>query len=239
MSYYKYLPPQRVDILENLKIRFTQVSALNDPFEGLPAVLADGQTSGREQALDIEWVQSRIRLITENTTGILSLSKCSDNILMWSHYASSHRGFVIEFDSTHEFFIYGTQAVRYSRKRPVITTRPGWHNADILTTKSPDWAYEQEVRKTKPLRDDIIPMENGNTFIRADPNAREDPHKLHLFDLPQETIKGVILGWKSDDALLMRIRSAIQKHKMNSIRIAKAIPSADEFSMSIVSLVKT
>ncbi|AUF95794.1 hypothetical protein CXQ80_08050 [Pseudomonas sp. 02C 26] len=30
---YKYIPPARIDILQNLKIRFTQPSALNDPFE--------------------------------------------------------------------------------------------------------------------------------------------------------------------------------------------------------------
>lgn len=35
-TLYKYLSPQRVDVLQNLKIRFTQVSALNDPFESLP-----------------------------------------------------------------------------------------------------------------------------------------------------------------------------------------------------------
>lgn len=30
---YKYLPPERLDVIKNLKIRFTQPSALNDPFE--------------------------------------------------------------------------------------------------------------------------------------------------------------------------------------------------------------
>ena len=32
-TLYKYLCPERVDVLQNLRIRFTQVSALNDPFE--------------------------------------------------------------------------------------------------------------------------------------------------------------------------------------------------------------
>ncbi len=32
-TLYKYLPPSRVEVLDNLKIRFTQPSALNDPFE--------------------------------------------------------------------------------------------------------------------------------------------------------------------------------------------------------------
>jgi hypothetical protein len=37
--FYKYLTPARVDVLRDLKIRFTQVSALNDPFESLPGVV--------------------------------------------------------------------------------------------------------------------------------------------------------------------------------------------------------
>ena len=36
MNLYKYLPPERVDIIENLKIRFTQTAVLNDPFESFP-----------------------------------------------------------------------------------------------------------------------------------------------------------------------------------------------------------
>jgi hypothetical protein len=38
-TLYKYLSPERTDVLQNLRIRFTQVSALNDPFESYPGVL--------------------------------------------------------------------------------------------------------------------------------------------------------------------------------------------------------
>ena len=36
MSIYKYIPPERIDILQNNHIRFTQPSAFNDPFEAFP-----------------------------------------------------------------------------------------------------------------------------------------------------------------------------------------------------------
>ena len=36
MFYYKYLPPERIDVLRDLSIRFTQPSAQNDPFEFRP-----------------------------------------------------------------------------------------------------------------------------------------------------------------------------------------------------------
>jgi len=38
-TLYKYLHPDRIDVLQNLRIRFTQVSALNDPFESLPGIM--------------------------------------------------------------------------------------------------------------------------------------------------------------------------------------------------------
>lgn len=34
MNFYKYAPEERIDILQNCLIRFTQPRALNDPFEG-------------------------------------------------------------------------------------------------------------------------------------------------------------------------------------------------------------
>lgn len=35
---FKYLPKERVDVLENLKIRFSPLKSLNDPFESLPLI---------------------------------------------------------------------------------------------------------------------------------------------------------------------------------------------------------
>jgi hypothetical protein len=36
MTLYKYLHPDRTDLLQNRKIRYSQIYALNDPFEGKP-----------------------------------------------------------------------------------------------------------------------------------------------------------------------------------------------------------
>src|SRR6185369_11649875 len=36
MFVYKYLHPDRIDVLRNTLIRFTQPAALNDPFEVIP-----------------------------------------------------------------------------------------------------------------------------------------------------------------------------------------------------------
>ena len=38
MKVFKYLIPERIDVLENMCIRFTQAKYLNDPFESLPFI---------------------------------------------------------------------------------------------------------------------------------------------------------------------------------------------------------
>lgn len=39
-----------------------------------------------------------------DTMGVLSLTKRFDNQLMWAHYADSHKGIVLEFDPSSDFF---------------------------------------------------------------------------------------------------------------------------------------
>ncbi len=38
MKIFKYLIPERIDVIENMSIRFTQAKYLNDPFESLPFI---------------------------------------------------------------------------------------------------------------------------------------------------------------------------------------------------------
>ncbi len=35
---YKYLPPERIDVLKNSRIRFSQPSSLNDPYERIKLI---------------------------------------------------------------------------------------------------------------------------------------------------------------------------------------------------------
>jgi hypothetical protein len=130
--------------------------------------------------------------------GILSLSRCRDNILMWSHYADSHQGFVIGFDSENKFFtpsegkaIDGLRDVKYSRKRPIFppnglnSLNPDemreW-NEHIFFTKSEDWAYEQEMRiLASPLAaDHKIPVKDG--------------WDICLYSFDSQAVKEIIVG---------------------------------------------
>jgi hypothetical protein len=58
MVLYKYLTPDRVDVLETCRIRFTQPTAFNDPFEFRPCI-----ESAASQAHLVEYVEQNFEEI--------------------------------------------------------------------------------------------------------------------------------------------------------------------------------
>ena len=86
-----------------------------------------------------------------NTNGVTCFSETNDNLLMWSHYASQHKGFVLEFNTTFEPF-NKLQRVKYVDDMPQFELGDFVRNEnhgkllELFCTKSSDWAYEKEWR---------------------------------------------------------------------------------------------
>lgn len=90
--------------------------------------------------------------------GVVSLSKNALNILMWSHYADYHRGFVLEFriptKGVKRDLVLSTDRllpfpVTYQVGRPRIDIGSYAQETllhKILLTKSTNWEYEEEER---------------------------------------------------------------------------------------------
>ncbi|EKT4522057.1 DUF2971 domain-containing protein [Pseudomonas putida] len=72
-------------------------------------------------------------------------------ILMWSHYAEHHKGFVVELRIAmdaprpilEQFMPF---PVEYQVERPVVDWASGCDITQYFLTKSLDWEYEQEER---------------------------------------------------------------------------------------------
>lgn len=249
MVFYKYVPPERIDILQNRLIRFTQPNAMNDPFEARPnfhalatkegfasafadmirqaptAVWEDfqrvTQTSLNQQTFAdrleedpdyAEQVHKNVGLPNPriyarkrtyelcNVVGILSLSETRDNLLMWSHYAKEHTGFVLMLDSSHDFFkgddslpgFAKPERVEY-RSEPPRTTIEEVTVSEIFFAKWSLWKYEREWRYLKYLNDADRRHESPNT------------HSVELFRLPPKCVRGVILGCYRSNKLKNKI----------------------------------
>ena len=109
-----------------------------------------------------------------NKIGIFSLSEVNDDILMWSHYSDSHKGYCLEFidDNTH-FFVSRAQKVIYRKELPVVNPLRDKETERLektVLTKAKNWSYEKEWR--------LLDFEKG-------PGIQVFPTRL---------LKGVIFG---------------------------------------------
>ncbi|MCA6129139.1 DUF2971 domain-containing protein [Thalassolituus oleivorans] len=165
---FKYMP-YRKEFFENFYLRCTPRSALNDPFELRPSdqymrdhtwdLLAQREmtpeTELSEELLDFN---SGFLKRAFNKMGIVSFSETNDNLLMWSHYADNHRGIVVTFNTSHDFFKkdgsksrqLGRVQYRKDRMKAVpLALKNGFHMSDstrIYFEKSDEWIYEKEHR---------------------------------------------------------------------------------------------
>ena len=103
--------------------------------------------SARRQATEEAIQELHAQHITDQV-GVLCVSTKRDDILMWSHYADSHRGVCLEFDG-HFAFMAHAQKVQYTHKRSPINVYVDSEEAAMkkaLLTKAEQWAYEEEWR---------------------------------------------------------------------------------------------
>lgn len=154
------------------RIRISRVSDLNDPFE-LLAARADGEQL--RKALR-SWADE-----FNQNNGLLCFSKRWQNPVLWSHYASKHRGICLGFDVADALL----QDVQYTKDRLLLrfvdgNPKKGLEEGfvqDLLRTKYEHWAYEEEVR----------------TFVELDHSTIENGSYFYLFD-SAVALREVILG---------------------------------------------
>jgi hypothetical protein len=119
--------------------------------EGLEAMHADPQWA--QQLMNRNLSRHR-----QNGVGIACFSRVPDRILMWSHYAESHRGAGIELEPRNDPEVFKVvEDVLYSDEYPQLKLLPGSLGSTLralLTTNARDWSYEHEVRV---LRDEPGP----------------------------------------------------------------------------------
>ena len=220
---YKYLPPARLDVLRDGRIRCAQPLLFNDPFESKPYITAMPQKEMMERVSKVE--SERMDLSDEERVailkvsedpehaaavmammmtlfgagvGILSLTEKRDNLLMWAHYAAEHTGYVIGFDTTHEYWNnFGDEKgsdhagvlrkVDYSDQRPSPKHLAAVSRTEMYFAKSREWEHEQEWRVFRVLEqpDHVIGHQNNLPIC--------------LFNFPRESVREVLVGCRASE----------------------------------------
>ena len=131
-----------------------------------------------------EAVASKLRELANGCLRLVCLSEKPDSLLMWAHYADSHRGFVVKFHPGNRLFAddeFGK--VEYEARRPEVEDRDQTEKelGRMLFRKSPDWGYESEWRFVKSV----------NTLLLG---RRRDGREKHYLDLPPDVVEAVYFG---------------------------------------------
>jgi hypothetical protein len=135
MRVYKFLTTEFAmkDIRER-RIKISEISDLNDPFELIPCDLSD---PGRLDAV------LAMRDLMTRSRGLLCFSRSWMNPVLWAHYSEKHRGMCLGFDMPDDL----ANPVNYVEERLPWEGPPTHAFMErLFLTKFAPWSYEDEVR---------------------------------------------------------------------------------------------
>lgn len=138
---YRSLGPWEyfLDILVNKRLYTAHYKSLNDPMEGLFTYSTDENLNFIQQ---LSGKKTQLR--------ICSLSKVHDSTVMWSYYASSHKGVVfgleIDSDTPEIDHIEPVEYVEENKFRGFLGSDAFTEARKILSKKNPAWIHEKEIR---------------------------------------------------------------------------------------------
>lgn len=228
------------------KLYHSLAKDFNDPFEGKPHFILDGKVNNAKEIrkhlmrivrrennfsfkkadavvtkamakpnfLADSMKESSRKLFDKMRICCFTTSK--DNLLFWSHYANSHKGFCIEFDA-EALPISMAFKMEYSDQYPIHEyPMPDDARAfKIALRKSSEWQYENEYRTI------FTPL------AKADPRL---PHDGESLILKPQTIKNIYLGAQMSEASRIVLLEIIEKSDF-SPSIWQASLSESSFSL--------
>ena len=146
-TLYKYYPPERVDIIENLHIRFSAPSEFNDTFDTRHQLSPTFEMQSPPAQAMIAKAKSKIAQARfRDELGVFCLTAHPDNHVMWVNYAQGHTGFVLGFRTDLAFFEVDGRTLReviYQNGPPIFESS---NEVSACFYKSRAWEYEHEWR---------------------------------------------------------------------------------------------
>ena len=198
---YKYLTPERIDILENLKIRFTQPKYFNDPFDSIYDIKTLVTQEMIQKNFDIEKVCDEFIIKWEREVKrLLSLKKINmtfEDILM--HDGTNRKEFRKNIlQSMQEF--YSLLISNNKELKNVFVNQLGNYVGILSLTESPDnipmWAHYAQVHTGF-----VLIFRTSSSFFKGDNkikfqgllnNVKYSNNRM-IFDSLIEMSMGIIL----------------------------------------------
>lgn len=246
---FKQFTTRNLVSLQKNKIYFANPDTFNDPFdcsirpfyekESLKDYIADFKpavkaTKDYDDKNAIEYITKRynenvaelkiemlglfIKVVLRQF-GVFSLSENNDDLLMWAHYADSHKGYCIEFDRTKDHCFREVKKVNYpnDNKYPHIQWPKDSNEMmgiaeKIILTKAKHWFYEKEWR------------------VINRPNNLTDNYIGHERSYAPESLRSIIFGAKMENKYRDLIKSVTSDL---SVEYKESVISGTEFKVII------
>ena len=157
--------------------------------------------------------------------GMASFSEEKDSILLYSHYADSHKGICVGFapkELCHSMVFSGgkgeVRRVLYFRKWPPID--PLRSPTIACTSKHDIWSYEKEWR--------LFVVGRGN-------NGHNWPLPEDAYSFGREAIKSVTFGCCASDECIALVKGIVSRYD-HEVKLRLAKKREGEFGLDIVDL---
>ncbi len=257
MNLYKYLPPERIDVLRDRCVRYTQPILFNDPFESKPYLWDDIPTEDWQRIAEIEFKRNQLPeedwLILErlfkpeyrkermpkalrfmlavmgSTVGILSLTEKPDSMVMWAHYAASHAGFVLGLDAQHPYFSLDATGTHKINCLRKVQYGVERPNVGLSRTSIIDVYFRKSLDWEYEQEWRIF-----KDIREASHIIETEPFPICLFDFPPSLLKVVILGCRISERTQQTITNILSTQKVyKHVKLFRAQVDEKQYRLNI------
>ncbi len=228
---YKYRTINSIkQLLETHKIYFSSYKEFNDPFECAANIMIDESPrkyydsfifAGMKPEIAIEMTRQvtcgaidgkalLIQLTKDvvSSMGYYCMTTKPDNLLMWAHYADSHRGVCVKFDILKDLDSFLSPVkVEYDAHYMDFDVLSS-DLLNLLRRKSPDWEYEEEFR-----------------IIKTDHQG--------LWKIKPECLVEIIFGCRTSEEDKNEIKELAAASGFKNVRFAEARMKRDSYGLEI------
>ena len=216
------------DIIVRSRFWLSSPVDFNDPFDMAAKIVAEASIKETQKRIEgllklkgLNWSQrqkERPRLVAQGladiaqraqtahrenikNTGVYSFGGDPRSILMWSHYASNHEGFCLQFEFAKDpKTFFQSINVKYSEDYPVVNWVTQFKEGieAIIERKHIGWSYELERR--------IIVPEAAHQYL---------PFRA-------EALRGIIIGCRASEQSLKKLDELLEERSSHGLQ-AKAL----------------
>lgn len=140
------------------------------------------------------------------------------NLLMWSHYADSHRGICLKFSLRNDIFCSALKC-EYTSTFPAIKLYNDSDEAALIALlfKGDVWRYEKEYRVITKEKSKALP---GTESLLSDGN---------FLQFPKGALTSIITGCQSDHERIHDLVKSVDP----TVNVKRAVRVANRFELSI------